>query len=42
MLNDAILTYFDVPKREADVVYDRVTVGDQVIQYRAQLQTQHA
>lgn len=35
MLNDAILTYFDVPKKEADVVYDRVTIGDKAIHYNA-------
>ena len=42
MINDAVLTYFDVPKREADIVYDRFTVGDEVIQYHAKLQTQNA
>jgi len=42
MVNDAVLTYYDVPKRKADVVYDRLNVGDTVIQYKGQLQTQHA
>src|SRR3990167_5706110 len=39
MVNDAVLTYFDVPRREADIVYDQFTLGDQVVQYRGQLQT---
>src|SRR3989344_9463681 len=26
MFNDAVLTYFDVPKREADIVYDRLNM----------------
>lgn len=42
MVNDAVLTHFDVPKREADIVYDRFRFGDQVVQYRAKLQTQTA
>lgn len=42
MVNDAILTYYDVPKRKADVVYNRLDVGDTVIQYQGQLQTQRA
>lgn len=24
MINDAVLTYFDVPRRAADIVYDRI------------------
>ncbi len=40
MVNDAILTYYDVPKRKADIVYDRLAIGDTVIQYQGQLQTQ--
>jgi predicted RNase H-like HicB family nuclease len=43
MVNDAVLTYFDVPRREADVVYDRlVDNSGQLIQYQAKLQTQIA
>lgn len=43
MVNDAVLTYFDVPRREADVVYDRlVDNSGQLIQYQAKLQTQSA
>jgi predicted RNase H-like HicB family nuclease len=43
MVNDAVLTYFDVPRREADVVYDRlVDNSGQLIQYQAKLQTQVA
>lgn len=42
MINDAVLTYYDVPKRKADIVYDRFDVGNAVIQYQGQLQTQHA
>ena len=40
MINDAVLTYFDVPRREADIVYNKVNIGNQVIEYRAKLQTQ--
>ena len=42
MVNDAVLCYFDVPRREADVVYDRFQIGDRVLEYRGQLQTQPA
>lgn len=42
MINDAVLTYYDVPKRKVDIVYDRLNVGDTVIQYQGQLQTKHA
>ncbi len=42
MVNDAVLTYYDVPKRKADIVYDRLNVADTVIQYQGQLQTKHA
>jgi hypothetical protein len=42
MVNDAVLTYYDVPKRKADIVYDRLNVGDTMIQYQGQLQTKHA
>jgi predicted RNase H-like HicB family nuclease len=41
MVNDAVLTYFDVPRREADMVYDRLVDNTgQLIQYQAKLQTQ--
>ncbi len=39
MVNDAVLTYFNVPKREADFVYDKLQIGDEVVRYHAQLQT---
>ena len=39
MVNDAVLSYFDVPRREADIVYDQFTLGDQIIQYKGKLQT---
>ncbi|MCX6784718.1 MAG: type II toxin-antitoxin system HicB family antitoxin [Candidatus Komeilibacteria bacterium] len=39
MVNDAVLTYYNVPKREADYVYDRLNIGDQVVRYHAQLKT---
>ena len=42
MINDAVLTYFDVPRKEADIIYDRVNFGNQVIEYRAKAQTQPA
>jgi len=42
MVNDAVLCYFDVPRREADVVYDLFQIGDRVLEYRGQLQTQPA
>ena len=40
MVNDAVLLYFDVPSREADIVYDRFQIGGQSVEYRGQLQTQ--
>jgi predicted RNase H-like HicB family nuclease len=42
MVNEAVLLYFDVPKRDADILYDRFQVGDRVLEYRGQLQTQPA
>ena len=42
MVNDAVLSYYDVPRWKADVVYDRLFVGDTVVQYQGQLQTQKA
>ena len=42
MINDAVLSYFDVPRKEADIIYDRLNIGDQTIQYKAKLQTQAA
>lgn len=38
MINDAVLTYFDVPRREADIIYDKITVGSKVIQYEGKMQ----
>lgn len=42
MVNDAVLTYFDVPKREADIVYDQFSIGNQLIRYEGKLQTRVA
>jgi predicted RNase H-like HicB family nuclease len=42
MINDAVLTYFDVPKREADIVYDQFRFGGETIQYRGELATKAA
>lgn len=42
MMNDAVLSYYDVPKRKADIVYDHMNIGDTTIQYQGQLQTQQA
>jgi predicted RNase H-like HicB family nuclease len=36
MVNDAVLTYFDVPKKEADIIYDQFNFGSQTIQYSGQ------
>ncbi len=42
MVNDAVLTYFDVPRRQADIIYNQFTLGDEVVQYHGQLQTKPA
>ena len=42
MVNDAVLSYFDVPKKEADIVYDQFNIGNQTIQYSGQLRTRAA
>lgn len=42
MVNDAVLTYFDVPRRNADIVYDQFKIGDQLVTYKGVLQTQKA
>ena len=40
MVNDAVLTYFDVPKRQADIIYNQLNIpGIPTIQYEAQLRT---
>lgn len=39
MVNDAVLTYFDVPKRDADIVFNQFNIGNQVIRYEGKLQT---
>ena len=39
MINDAVLTYFDVPKRTVDIVYDRINIGNTEVTYQAVLQT---
>lgn len=42
MVNDAVLTYFDVPRREGDIVYNRLKLGGETIQYTGELVTQAA
>lgn len=43
MVNDAVLTYFGVPKRESDFIYDEFRMANnEVIRYEARLQTQPA
>lgn len=38
MVNDAVLTYFDVPKREADIVFDKLQIeGLGEVRYEGQL-----
>lgn len=40
MVNDAVLTYFGVPKKESDYIYNEFRLtGNEVIRYEAQLQT---
>lgn len=40
MVNDAVLTYFGVPKRESDYIYNEFRLaGNEVIRYEARLQT---
>ncbi|OGH88025.1 MAG: hypothetical protein A3J93_02535 [Candidatus Magasanikbacteria bacterium RIFOXYC2_FULL_42_28] len=41
MVNDAVLTYFGVPKRESDFIFNEFRMANnEVIRYEAQLQTQ--
>src|SRR5215207_9460176 len=40
MVNDAVLTYFDVPKASGDIVYNQLKLGNETIQYHGQLVTQ--
>jgi len=43
MVNDAVLTYFGVPKRESDFIFNEFRMANnEVIRYDAQLQTQPA
>jgi len=42
MVNDAVLTYFDVPKRAADIVYNQLNLGNQLIEYKGKLATKTA
>ncbi len=42
MVNDAVLSYFDVPKRESTLIYDKLDAGDVVMEYQGKLQTLHA
>ncbi len=40
MVNDAVLTYFSVPKRESDYVFDEFRLpNNEVIRYEVKLQT---
>jgi len=40
MVNDAVLTYYSVPKRESDYIYNEFRLADnEVIKYNAELQT---
>lgn len=40
MVNDAVLTYFSVPKRESDYIFNEFRLAnDEVIRYEAELQT---
>ncbi len=38
MINDAVLTYFDVPRREADIIFDKIILGHQEIKYEGSLE----
>ena len=39
MFNDAVLTYYDVPKKEAAIIFDQLTVdGYGVIKYQPKFQ----
>ena len=43
MVNDAVLTYFGVPKRESDFIFNEFRMANnEIIRYEAQLQTQSA
>lgn len=42
MINDAVLTYYDVPRRKADIVYDSFNLNGEQLQYQAELKTRHA
>jgi predicted RNase H-like HicB family nuclease len=42
MVNEAVLLYFDVPGRDADIIYNQFQIGDQVVQYSGSLKTQLA
>jgi predicted RNase H-like HicB family nuclease len=42
MLNDAVLSYFDVPKRDADVVYNQLNLGEEVIRCKGSVVTRTA
>jgi predicted RNase H-like HicB family nuclease len=39
MMNDAVLTYYGVPWRESDFVFNKLRLADEVICYEAQTQT---
>ena len=40
MLNDAVLTYFNVPRRESDFIFNEIRLSNnEVIRYEAKLQT---
>lgn len=43
MVNDAVLTYFDVPKKEANIIFSHINLeGQGSLSYRHKLQPQFA
>jgi predicted RNase H-like HicB family nuclease len=41
-LNDAVLTYFNVPQHCGDVVYDKLNIGGEVVTFEGALKVSHA
>ncbi|MBN1584960.1 hypothetical protein JW899_01185 [Candidatus Uhrbacteria bacterium] len=41
-LNDAVLTYFDVPRHCGEVVYDQLNIGGEVVTFEGALKVSHA
>lgn len=42
MMNDAVLTYFDVPRREGDILFTELNLGATSIRYEGELRTRVA